>query len=355
MITTSKPTLLIQKLTYFSIAFLFLTACSGNGQKVNSKGGEVEYEVYFNDRYHYSVEYPDFLIPQGEADSEDGQKFISEDEKIQMMVFYQFKNDAEADGENLPIEKAFEEELSWKEGVISKKLEKDYYLIESVTGNVMFTEYVFFRDNYFDIYFEYPENEKNRMKSIINHVVKSFYVENGNTSAGEYEDNFPSFLEGFLNDCYWGKNFNNLLRNNDKAVAKYLDKKMDIRRYYAPGTIAKLGTRADDFGFAPEDDFMFKPKPTGDLIFEYINDESNPCELIYSNINVIYYENIDNVPDIIVNNETFDTRPVKMAYHDARIVAVYLADKYDNPRGFYFIYTPEGWKLAFVDDSFCSA
>ncbi len=319
-------------------------ACGENTSKANAQQSNVKYETYHNDRYDYTVEYPDFLIPQGEAFAGDGQKFFSEDEKIQMLVYYQFKNDfLNPDGENLTIDKAYEEDLS---------------------------HYVVFLEDYFNIYFEYPESEKDRMKSVIEHVIKSFKMEvldsslgepDVNASAGGMEDMFPTFLEGFLKDCYWGKNINTLLRNNDKTLANYLDSKMDVRRYYAPGTIARLGTRDDDFGFAPEDDFMFKPQPTGDLIFEYVNDheESTPCDLIYSEIDseiyVIYYRSIKRVPDVVVNYETFETRTVKTSYPGAQIMAVYLPDAYNNPRGFYFFNTRDGWKLAFVDDSFCGA
>jgi hypothetical protein len=58
---------------------------------------------------------------------------------------------------------------------------------------------------------------------------------------------------------------------------------------------------------------------------------------------------------VVVNKETFETRPVKIAWPEAEIMAVYLPNAYDNPRGFYFIHTPDGWKLAFVDDTLCGA
>ena len=356
----------MRKTIYLFFALALLVACGGNTGKADTQQSTVKYETYHNDRYDYTVEYPDFLIPQGEAYAGDGQKFFSENEKIQMLVYYQFKDDFNADGENLPIDKAYEEDLTYKEGVISKKLEKDHYTIESKVDNIMHTHYVLFHDNYFNIYFEYPESEKDRMKSVIVHIIKSFSVDvssfntrsqDGNTSAGGLEDMFPAFLEGFLKDCYWGKNINNLLLKNDKTLANYIDSKMDVRRYYAPGTITRLGARDEDFGLSQEDDFMTRPRATGDLIFEYVNDNDNstPCELIYSNINVIYYRRIKSVPDVVVDNETFETRPVKIAYPEAQIMAVYLPNAYNNPRGFYFFNTLDGWKLAFVDDSLCGA
>ncbi|KAF5043133.1 hypothetical protein DSECCO2_505470 [anaerobic digester metagenome] len=202
------------------------------------------------------------------------------------------------------------------------------------------------------------------MEGVIEHVINSFRLEvldydanaqNGNASSGEPEDKFPAFIEGFLNDCYWGKNFSSLLKNNDKTLATYIDSKMDIRRYHAPGTVTKLATRAENFGFTEYDDYKLKPTHDGEVILEYINDGGSPEELIYTNSNVVYYVAIEKVPELLVNMETFETKPVKLAYPNAEIMAVYLPDRYLNPRGFYFIYTPDGWKLAFVDDSFGGA
>ena len=229
---------------------------------------------------------------------------------------------------------------------------------------MLHTDYTVFNDRYFTIRFEYPEEENDRMEGVIEHIINSFKLEvldynanaqNGNASSGEPEDLFPAFIEGFLNDCYWGKNFSSLLKNNDKTLATYIDSKMDVRRYHAPGTVTKLATRAENFGFTEYDDYDLKPMHDGEIILEYINDGGSPEDLIYTNSNVVYYVAIEKVPELLVNMETFETKPVKTAYPNAKLMAVYLPDRYLNPRGFYFINTPNGWKLAFVDDSFGGA
>ena len=354
----------MRKVTTLFIALGLLAACS-SPVKPEAEQSTIVYEPYHNLFYDYTVEYPDFLIPQGEAGNEDGQKFFSEDQKIQLLVYRDYKNDYLTGGDLYTTGEAYEEDLKSKEGVFNKKLKDNHYIIEYKTDDVLHTDYaLLYSDNYFNIRFKYPEIEKDRMKGIIKNVINSLKLgvldaggdeHLGNASAGELEDGFPSFLGGFLNDCYWGKNINSLLRNNDKALATYIDPKMDVRRYYTPGTLSILATRAKDFGFAPEDDFMTRPRATGDLIFEYVNDHDNstPCNLVYSTINVIYYVRIKSVPDVVVNNETFETRPVEIAYPEAEIMAVYLTNSYGNPRGFYFIHTPDGWKLAFVDDTLC--
>ena len=355
----------MNKITLLFSALLLFAACNGNPGKTDTQQSNVTYRTYHNHRYDYTVEYPDFLIPQGEADSGDGQKFISEDQEIKLVVHYQFKDDFNSDdGEPLPVDKAYEEDLTFITGVLSKKLEDNHYTIKYKVDNVLHTDYTVFDDRYFTIRFEYPEEEKDRMEGVIEHVINSFKVEiwdydadeqEGNVSAGGLEDMFPAFLEGFLNDCYWGKNINSLLRNNDKILATYLDPKMDVRRYYAPGTVSKLGTRDQDFGFAPEDNFVHKPKTDGEVVFEHISNDNYPCDLGFEGNNIVFYVRIQKVPDVVVNMETFETKPVKLSWPDAEIMAVYLPDTYNNPRGFYFINTTDGWKLAFVDDSLCGA
>ena len=350
---------------YLFIALTLLTACGGNTGKADKQKSTVTYETYHNDRYDYTVEYPDFLTPQDEADAGDGQKFFSEDQKIQMLVYYQFKNDFNADGENLPIDQAYEEDLKFKEGVISKKLEKDRYTIESKVGNIMHTHYVLVGDDmFFNIRFQYPEKEKNRMEGVVENVISGFKLEvldlnaaaqDGNSSAVGALEMFPAFLEGFLNDCYWGKNFSSLLQSGDKTLAAYIDPKMGVRRYHAPGTVTKLATRAENFGFTEYDDFELKPVHDGEVMLEYINDGGSPEDLVYTNSNIVYYVEMQKVPDLLINMETFETKPVKIAYPDAEIMAVYLPDRYLNPRGFYFFNTPNGWKLAFLDDSYGGA
>lgn len=340
---------------FFFIVLALLTACGGE---------KVKYETYHNKFYNYTVEYPDFLIPQGEAANQDGQKFISEDQRIQIFVYRDYKNDYLSGGELYSIGEAYNEELKLTEGVFNKKLDAKSYLIAYKTDDVLYAVYALISDdNYFNIRFEYPAKDKDMMKSVIDYVIHSFKVEAldgnvvvsaGDVSAGGSADMFPAFLAGFLNDCYWGKNFNNLLRSKDKVLARYIDSKMDVRRYYAPGTIVRLGTRAEDFGFSDENDFVSKAKSGGEVFFEFIAKDIGPCGLDFGN-NKVYYQWIEKVPDEVFYKDTFEAIPVKIAYPNEKIMAVYVFNAYGNPRGFYFVYTPNGWKLAFVDDTLCQA
>ncbi|MDD2475886.1 MAG: hypothetical protein PHI32_08240 [Dysgonamonadaceae bacterium] len=61
------------------------------------------------------------------------------------------------------------------------------------------------------------------------------------------------------------------------------------------------------------------------------------------------------VNEVDVDIETHEIEPINAHSPKAIKMAVYVSNEYNNPRGFYFISTPEGWKLGFVDDSLCGA
>ena len=154
----------MKKLTFLISALVLFAACGGNSGKTDTQLSSLNYETYHNDRYDYTIEYPDFLIPQGEADSGDGQKFISEDLRINLVVYYEFKDDPTKDGEPPSVEKAYQEDLTFINGILSKKLEDNHYTIKYKVDNMLHTDYTVFNDRYFTIRFEYPEEERETIK-----------------------------------------------------------------------------------------------------------------------------------------------------------------------------------------------
>lgn len=347
----------------YVFAFLaVLSACTDDDQESH---GDVKYKTYHNQLYDYKVEYPDFLIPQGEATNRDGQKFISEDQAIELLVYRDYKNNYLADGDLYRVDEAYKEALRSVQEVFNKRLEDNAYIIEYKKGDALHTDYAqLYADNYFNIRFIYAEKDQHMLQGTIKHVINSLSLgvvdgrtqeQDSNALADSLADMFPAFIEGFLSDAYWGKNFNNLLRSNDKTLATYIDSNMDVRRYYAPGTVAILASRAEGFGFAQEDDFSSKAKAGSAGVFELIGSDVSPCGLDLNTNQRIYYQRLQSLPDVVINMQTFETKSVRVIYPQAPIMAVYLPNAYGNPRGFYFIGTPDGWKLAFVDDSLCGA
>lgn len=333
---------------------LILIGCNNPSGKTNAqdKPENVNYESYYNQLNDYQIDYPDFLIPQGESSNQDGQKFISADGARQMWVYIDHKMNVKT-GDTPSIKDAFIDDQQGKK-VIEKQLFDNYYTLKWAEKDMLHTSYTIFEyDSYFTILFIYPKSNEKQFQPIITRVTESFSLGVGE----EGEDPFVQFLYDFLNDCYWDKNFNTLLYNNDKVLAKYIDPKMDVIRYYNPGAIAELYRRTDNFGFDEYTDLSFAPMVAGALNITHISDDQSPCELNFSDEDgtILFYQSAENLPDEIINTESFELRPIKLPYNNVDIKRVYLPDMYGNPIGFYFINTPAGWKLAAVDDSLCSA
>lgn len=67
------------KNSYLLSLLVFLTA--------NVSSAELVYKTYVNGRYGFSIDYPDYLIPQGEAANGDGQVFLSKDGEAELRVY----------------------------------------------------------------------------------------------------------------------------------------------------------------------------------------------------------------------------------------------------------------------------
>lgn len=328
----------------------FMKSNSATGKKIN-------YQSYYNERYDYTVAYPTFLTPQREADNGDGRKFIAKDGINQMWIYHCSKMNIET-GDTPTIEEAFNEDLQNK-NVTLKRLDDDYYIISGQLGKKLFTQYTFWvNDNYFTIWFEYAPKDEILFEDIIKYVIGSFNVSSNETYETNtdkiYQNYFPDFIERFLNACYWGKNFNALLRNNSPELKPYIDNKMDIRRYYNPGAVAFLYNRKNNFGFDSSTDFKTKEFTEAKILILTMTKES-PCEFDYKEDQGIYYQVVNKVPDT-VNTKTFESVPIKLPYQNEVIMKVHIVGGHQGLRTLYFI-SSDGvdWKLAFVDDSECSA
>ena len=339
-------------------SILILPGCSNPSGKAGARDntgaqvkqmGEVYYDGYCNERYGYCVDYPDFLIPQGEADNGDGQQFISEDGWQKMWVYRDAKMDIET-GAPLSLERAYRDDLPQKK-VTGKELSDNHYFIKGKKdGETTFQQYTLLAgDDFFTIYLEYPDGDDTLFNAIAEQASGSFSF--GAVSYGE----FFAYLSDFLNECYYNVNFNTLLRDKDKRLAKHIDPNMDVRRYHAPGAMAKLYNRADNFGFDEYTDFETMPEAEGEYSLQLMDAAEMLCDLDFEGYAKLYYHLVDYVPEVVVNTETFELAPVDVPYPDADIMVVYLPDRFSNPRAFYFFETPSGWKLAFVDDSLCGA
>lgn len=120
-----------------------------------------------------------------------------------------------------------------------------------------------------------------------------------------------------------------------------------------PALCRIFNTREQDFGFGDWDDFDTKFEFGGEYILKPL--DVHPCEIEGETSRTVFYQSADEFPLEVISPETLETRKVSIPYLNAEKMFVYILNEHGNPCGFYFVKTPNGWKLAFVDDSLCSA
>lgn len=324
---------------------ILLTSCNQSREQTAETSGDWLYEVYCNDRFDYCIDYPNFLIPQGEADNGDGQQFVSADGKILMRVYHAFEIDLTT-GDFLNLEQAYKQDLKKYQPEQHEKDDMYYKISGEHTGR----RYVHYRtmskdSGFINIQFEYPPNEN--LDEMINYVVESLHI---GYNEFEVEEEFVAFLNVFLNKVWWDKEFNAILL--DKTTEELFYPHIDIKRLYAPGTIALLAGVAENYGFTDYDSgsvINISEKP----VFLSLPEDLFLCEL--EDESTVYYTINADLPEYVINSETFEMGRVENPLGDAPVAAVYLIRKGRTPRIFYFLATVDGWKLALIDDSQCEA
>ncbi len=139
-------------------------------------GGDIHYNRYVNARFAYVISYPEgILIPHGEADNGDGQKFISKDKKVEMLAYGSNNTEPEI----YTLKYMFDNESDDYPGrkVTYKKLTETWYVVSGTEGDKIFYTKVFYRkkENQ-NIHFliSYPQSRKKEFDAITAEISKSF-------------------------------------------------------------------------------------------------------------------------------------------------------------------------------------
>lgn len=134
---------------------------------------EFTYETYKNNR-GYQIDYPSYLKISPSVENNDGTSFISSDGETKLAVWSSYYSETDN-----PISENYELDLNEEDFEITYKVKKDSWYIVSgftITGKIFYKK-VFKSEvgaGTVTMYFEYPENEKERYNSILPHVVESF-------------------------------------------------------------------------------------------------------------------------------------------------------------------------------------
>ena len=126
------------------------------------------YRTYTNARYGFSIAYPvGILVPQGESDNGDGQRFASRNGSASLVAF----------GENRLDRSLADEFRSAQENrsVTYKVLKRDMFVVSGFGNGKIFYQKTLLRGNSFKTFvIEYDEGERGTFDPITSRIANSF-------------------------------------------------------------------------------------------------------------------------------------------------------------------------------------
>jgi hypothetical protein len=130
--------------------------------------GRVAYRTYSNARYGFSIAYPvNVLVPQGEPDNGDGQKFVSKDGSATLLAF----------GSNR-LDRSLRDEFqtAQENRTVTYKVFKPDMFVVSGTGNgKIFYQKTLLRGDVFKTFIiEYEEQNRAEFDPITSRIARSF-------------------------------------------------------------------------------------------------------------------------------------------------------------------------------------
>lgn len=134
------------------------------------------YATYRNARFAYAVDYPrDVLVPQGEAENGDGQKFLSKDKQVAMAVW----GGHNALGHSIAAEfdfqaKGLAEELPGF-AIAYKTVRGTWFVLSGQTAErIVYQKTVLAGDVFKSVRIEYPRSRKSGMDTLVTRISASF-------------------------------------------------------------------------------------------------------------------------------------------------------------------------------------
>jgi hypothetical protein len=151
-------------------AFLFVLSVSVFNQGL----AQNNYRTYHNARFDYSISYPaNILVPQGEAENGDGQKFLSRDERAEMLVYGSHNSLDQS------LRQVYESETSRTEHpnrrVTYQVQRRDWFVVSGIEGGRIFYQKTFLKKGVFKTFrLEYEESAKQTFDPITTRIAGSF-------------------------------------------------------------------------------------------------------------------------------------------------------------------------------------
>lgn len=150
-------------------------------QLTTAQVSSYNYKTYINARYSYSIAYPvKLLIPQGEAQNGDGQKFLSPDGRAEMLVYGKYNHSKYSVKQLYALQLRGGEFNQSKNRVVTYKLLKDnWFIVSGFEGGKVFYEKIFIRkdtDEILTLQINYPKSQKTIYDAVTARIAKSFRI-----------------------------------------------------------------------------------------------------------------------------------------------------------------------------------
>ncbi len=168
-------------------------------------------------------------------------------------------------------------------------------------------------------------------------------------------EDFKTFIETFLGECYFKHNIDSLLYNNSPVIAKYIKTDIGVERFYNPGAFCVKFSKKDQYNYNQAETKKWGGNNTI-LLSNFINSEPNDgfCEQSSSKDGV-YYTAVTEFPST-ADVETGNSVPTKIKGDKSwpKMKVVILSKKWITKQ-LYFLQIDKIWYLAFLYDCDCSA
>jgi hypothetical protein len=168
----TRPDQILQK-RKFSVIFtaLILTGLFMGLPLPQAAAQEVSFATYTNARFGYSIKYPaGVLVPQGESENGDGQRFISPDGRSVLTVW----GSHNALGESL--EENFRQALQDVGGKVTYQVKKgNWYVFSGYRGGAILYQKTYLINGVFKTFtWEYPEEQRGLFDRVTGVIAASF-------------------------------------------------------------------------------------------------------------------------------------------------------------------------------------
>ena len=133
------------------------------------------FRTYRNARFNYSISYPaNLLVPQGEADNGDGQKFLSSDGRTEMIVY------GSNNSLNQTLRQLYDAETQTTAGggnrrVTYQLLKPGWFVVSGTVGERIFYQKTLLTNGVLKTFrIEYDENAKGTFNPVTTRIAGSF-------------------------------------------------------------------------------------------------------------------------------------------------------------------------------------